>query len=74
MQVADRIERVTENFVNFYLVEEAGRVTVVDVGMPGNWDLLVGGLARIGSTLGTSRPSSSPTPCRPRRHRRANPG
>ena len=51
MQVADRIERVTENIVNFYLVEEAGRVTVVDAGMPGNWDLLVGGLARIGRTL-----------------------
>ncbi len=51
MQVADRIERVNENIVNFYLVEEAGRVTVVDAGMPGNWGLLVDGLARIGRTL-----------------------
>jgi glyoxylase-like metal-dependent hydrolase (beta-lactamase superfamily II) len=51
MQVADRIERVSENIVNFYLVEDAGRVTVVDAGMPGNWGLLVDGLARIGRTL-----------------------
>ena len=51
MQVADRIERVHENIVNFYLVEEAGRVTVVDAGMPGNWGLLVDGLSRIGRTL-----------------------
>jgi len=52
MQVADRIERIHENIVNFYLVEEAGRVTVVDAGMPGNWDLLIGGLVRIGRTVG----------------------
>jgi glyoxylase-like metal-dependent hydrolase (beta-lactamase superfamily II) len=51
MHVADRIERVNENIVNFYLVEEAGRVTVVDAGMPGNWGLLMDGLARIGRTL-----------------------
>ena len=51
MQVADRVERVNESFVNFYLVEEAGRVTVVDAGMPGNWNLLVDGLARIGRSL-----------------------
>ena len=51
MQVADRIERVSENIVNFYLVEDTGRVTVVDAGMPGNWGLLVDGLSRIGRTL-----------------------
>ena len=51
MQVADRIERVTESIVNFYLVEEAGRLTVVDAGMAGNWGLLVAGLARIGRSL-----------------------
>jgi glyoxylase-like metal-dependent hydrolase (beta-lactamase superfamily II) len=51
VQVADRIERVHEQFVNFFLVEEAGRVLVVDCGMPGNWDLLLAGLGRIGRTL-----------------------
>lgn len=52
MQVADRIERVNEQFINFFLVEEAGRVVVVDSGMPGNWSLLIAGLGRIGRTLG----------------------
>ena len=51
MQVADRIERVHEDIVNFYLVEESGRITVVDAGMAGNWGLLVDGLARIGRSL-----------------------
>jgi glyoxylase-like metal-dependent hydrolase (beta-lactamase superfamily II) len=51
MQVADRIERANENITNIYLVEEGGRVTVVDAGMPGNWDVLMKGLARIGRTL-----------------------
>ena len=52
MQVADRVERVNENLTNIYLVEEAGRLTVVDAGLPGNWGLLHKGLARIGRTLG----------------------
>lgn len=51
MQVADRVERVNENITNVYLVEEDGRVTVVDAGMPGNWDIVMKGLARIGRTL-----------------------
>ncbi len=51
MQVADRIERVHQGITNIYLAEEAGRVTVVDGGMPGDWKLLLHGLARIGRTL-----------------------
>lgn len=51
MQVADRIERISEQYINFFLVEEAGRVLVVDSGMPGNWGLLLAGLGRIGRTL-----------------------
>lgn len=52
MQVAEGIERIHERYINFFLVEEAGRVVVVDTGMPGNWDLLLAGLGRIGRTLG----------------------
>ena len=52
MQVAAGIERINERFVNFFLVEEAGRVVVIDSGMPGNWGLLLAGLGRIGRTLG----------------------
>jgi glyoxylase-like metal-dependent hydrolase (beta-lactamase superfamily II) len=51
MQVADRVERVNENITNVYFVEEDGRVTIVDAGMPGNWDIVMKGLARIGRTL-----------------------
>ncbi len=51
MRVAQGIERVHEKFVNFFLVEEAGRVAVVDCGMPGNWGILLAGLGRIGRTL-----------------------
>jgi glyoxylase-like metal-dependent hydrolase (beta-lactamase superfamily II) len=51
MRVADRIERIHENVINVYLVEEAGKLTVVDTGFPGNWPLLVAGLAGIGRTL-----------------------
>ena len=51
MRVADRIERIHENVINVYLVEEAGKLTVVDAGFPGNWPLLVAGLAGIGRTL-----------------------
>lgn len=52
MQVAEGIERIHERYINFFLVEEAGRVVVVDSGMPGNWGLLLAGLGRIGRTLG----------------------
>ena len=51
MRVADGIERIHENVINVYLVEEAGKLTVVDTGFPGNWPLLVAGLAGIGHTL-----------------------
>ena len=51
MRVADGIERIHENIINVYLVEEAGRLTVVDTGFPGNWPLLVAGLVGIGHML-----------------------
>jgi glyoxylase-like metal-dependent hydrolase (beta-lactamase superfamily II) len=51
MRVADRIERIHENVINVYLVEESGKLTVVDTGFPGKWPLLVAGLAGIGRTL-----------------------
>jgi glyoxylase-like metal-dependent hydrolase (beta-lactamase superfamily II) len=37
--------------VNAYLVEEAGRVTVIDAAMPGYWGKLPGALAEMGRTL-----------------------
>lgn len=37
MEVAPRIHRVGTGLVNSYLVEEAGRLTMVDTGVPGQW-------------------------------------
>ena len=47
MQVADGIHRLTNGVVNFYLVEDGGRLTVVDAGAPGDWRLLGPYLASI---------------------------
>ncbi len=49
MQVADGIHRLTHGVVNFYLVEDGGKLTLVDAGAPGDWDgfvRAVGSLAR----------------------------
>ena len=43
--------RVGPDTVNAYLVEEAGRVTVIDAAMPGFWGKLPGALAEMGRTL-----------------------
>jgi glyoxylase-like metal-dependent hydrolase (beta-lactamase superfamily II) len=47
MLVADGIHRLTNGVVNFYLVEDGGKLTVVDAGAPGDWDLLVRSLRSI---------------------------
>ena len=38
VQVADGIHRLTQGVVNFYLVEDGGKLTLVDAGAPGDWD------------------------------------
>jgi glyoxylase-like metal-dependent hydrolase (beta-lactamase superfamily II) len=52
MRVGDRIHRMTQGVSNFYLVEEGGRLTLVDAGAAGDWDILVAGLKEIGRTPG----------------------
>ncbi len=52
MQVASGVERVHEFVINCYLVEEAGRLTLVDAGISATWELLLAGLAGIGRSLG----------------------
>jgi glyoxylase-like metal-dependent hydrolase (beta-lactamase superfamily II) len=39
-QVADRVHRLEHAHVNCYLVEEGGRLTLVDAGLPAMWSLL----------------------------------
>ncbi len=48
--VADGVHRIAEHFVNWYLVEEGGRLTVVDAGLPASWRSLLGALEEIGRT------------------------
>lgn len=51
MQVADGIHRLTQGVVNFYLVEDGGRLTLVDAGAPGDWDELARTVGALGRTL-----------------------
>jgi glyoxylase-like metal-dependent hydrolase (beta-lactamase superfamily II) len=49
---ADGIHRVEHALVNFYLVEDGGRVTVVDAGHPSSWGPLHDALKQIGRRPG----------------------
>ena len=51
MQVADSIHRLTRGVVNFYLVEDGGKLTLVDAGAPGDWVTFVGVLGSLGRAL-----------------------
>lgn len=48
MQVADGVHRLSGGVCNFYVVEEAGKVVLVDAGTPADWKLLVRHLAALG--------------------------
>jgi glyoxylase-like metal-dependent hydrolase (beta-lactamase superfamily II) len=50
--VADRVWRLGDELVNFYAVEEDGRLTIIDAGLPRFADTLEADLARIGFGLG----------------------
>jgi len=51
MQITTGVHRLGIGLVNAYLLEEAGLVTIVDAGMPGNWSDLVAELGAMGRTL-----------------------
>ncbi len=50
--VAEGVHRVCDSFVNWYLVEDEGRVTVVDAGLPTSWESLHRALAPTGLVPG----------------------
>jgi glyoxylase-like metal-dependent hydrolase (beta-lactamase superfamily II) len=50
--VADRVWRLGDELVNFYAVEDNGRLTIVDAGVPSFADSLEADLAAIGFRLG----------------------
>jgi glyoxylase-like metal-dependent hydrolase (beta-lactamase superfamily II) len=45
---APGIHRIEDAFTNWYLLEEDGRITVVDTGVPSSWESLHQALARLG--------------------------
>jgi glyoxylase-like metal-dependent hydrolase (beta-lactamase superfamily II) len=46
--VAEGVHRVEDAYTNWYLIEEAGRLTIVDAGVPTSWDSLTDALDRLG--------------------------
>jgi glyoxylase-like metal-dependent hydrolase (beta-lactamase superfamily II) len=51
MEIAPGIRRLGTGLVNVYLLEEAGEITIVDAGAPGQWRDLPGELAAMGRSL-----------------------
>ena len=50
--VADGVHRIADAYTNWYVVEDGGRLTVVDAGVPSSWESLGDALPRLGRTLG----------------------
>ena len=48
MEVAHGIRKLGSRYVNFYLIEEGGKLTLLDAGLPGYWSRLVRELELIG--------------------------
>ena len=54
-EVADGVLRFNDGLVNWYLVEENGRLAAIDAGFPPDWDALVRGVRSLGRQLGDVR-------------------
>ncbi|PPG74627.1 hypothetical protein C5D25_17855, partial [Rathayibacter sp. AY1D7] len=50
--VAPGVHRLEHAWANLYLIEEAGRLTVVDAGLPRTWPHLIRALEVLGRSLG----------------------
>ena len=50
--VADGVHMVRDSYVNWYVVQEDGRLTIVDAGTPAGWGLLEKEVRRLGRSLG----------------------
>jgi glyoxylase-like metal-dependent hydrolase (beta-lactamase superfamily II) len=51
-QVADGIHRLGDHYVNWYVLEEGGGLTVIDAGLPGHWEQLPSLLRTVGRSFG----------------------
>ncbi|MFZ1992674.1 MAG: MBL fold metallo-hydrolase [Solirubrobacteraceae bacterium] len=50
--VAPGVHRVEDSFTNWYLIEQDGRLTIVDTGVPSSWGSLHQALPRLGRSAG----------------------
>jgi glyoxylase-like metal-dependent hydrolase (beta-lactamase superfamily II) len=50
-EIAPGVHRLGSEWVNFYVVDDGDRVTVVDAGIPGYWDEVEPALGRVGRSL-----------------------
>jgi glyoxylase-like metal-dependent hydrolase (beta-lactamase superfamily II) len=50
--VTDGVHRIEDAYTNWYLIEDAGRLTVVDAGVPTSWRSFRSALAELGRTPG----------------------
>jgi glyoxylase-like metal-dependent hydrolase (beta-lactamase superfamily II) len=48
MNEAEGIHRIDDSYTNWFIVEDAGRLTVVDCGVPSSWDSLQDALRQLG--------------------------
>lgn len=55
MQLAPSLHQIGSNVVNCYLVEESGQITLIDAGLPGQWNELQGELTHMGRSLADVR-------------------
>jgi len=51
MQVAEGVHRLSGGVTNFYVIEDGGRITLIDAGTPGDWDLFIRTLRTLRRTL-----------------------
>jgi glyoxylase-like metal-dependent hydrolase (beta-lactamase superfamily II) len=51
VEVAEGVHRLTQGVVNFYLVVDGGKLTLVDAGAPGDWDAFARAIGSLGRSL-----------------------
>lgn len=51
MEVANGVRRIGSRYTNFYLIEDRGKLTLLDAGLPGYWPLLIAELETLGKGL-----------------------
>jgi len=52
LNVAEGVHRVEDAFTNWFLIEDDGRITIVDAGVPDSWNSLLEAVRALGRDLG----------------------